>query len=158
MTEREIEIVLVEDNPAEAELTAHALGALGFQNMEILRDGVEALDFVFCRGCYGHRTSRRPPKLILLDLNLPKIDGLEVLKEVKSDPRTKAIPVVILTASKDEEDQVKGYHLGANSYLQKPVDFNRYREIVNHVGVYWLKVNLPPPPRAFLFNEASSSR
>lgn len=144
------EILLVEDNPADAELTLHALRRENLANqVEVARDGEEALDFLFCRGPYAHRSFDHPPSLILLDLKLPKVDGLEVLREVKSDPRTRAIPVVILTASREEKDMVNGYQLGANSYIQKPVDFNQFRETVRQLGLYWLVVNQPPPPKAF---------
>jgi two-component system response regulator len=105
----------------------------------------EALDFLFCRGAFGHRSLDRPPKLVLLDLKLPKVDGMEVLKQVKSDPRTKTIPVVIMTSSKEERDLVASYHSGANSYIQKPVDFDQFREVVKTVGLYWLVINQPVP-------------
>jgi len=146
----EIEILLVEDNPADVELTLHALrhDKLG-NRIQVVRDGEEALDFLFCRGPYSDRTFGHPPKVVLLDLKLPKVDGLEVLRQVKSDPRTKAIPVVILTSSKEEKDMVNGYQLGVNSYIQKPVDFDKFRETVKHLGLYWVLVNEPPPPNAF---------
>lgn len=150
MTQDEVEILLVEDNPADVELTLHALRNNNVRNrIQVVRDGEEALDFLFCRGPYSKRSFQQAPKLVLLDLKLPKVDGMEVLREVKNDPRTKAIPVVILTASKEEKDLVNGYQLGTNSYIQKPVDFSQFRETVKQLGLYWLLVNEPPPPNAF---------
>lgn len=150
MRQEEIEILLVEDNPDDVELTLHALRQEKLANrLDVVRDGEAALDFLFCRGAYTHRTFADPPRVVLLDLKLPKVDGLEVLREVKADPRTKAIPVVILTASREERDLVNGYHLGANGYIQKPVGFEEFRNIVKQLGLYWLVVNEPPPPGAF---------
>jgi CheY-like chemotaxis protein len=114
----------------------------------VARDGEEALDFLFCTGPHADRSFDRPPKLVLLDLKLPKVDGLEVLRRMKSDPRTRAIPVVILTSSKEERDLVRGYGLGANSYIQKPVDFQQFRETVKTAGLYWLLINQPAPVAA----------
>ncbi len=146
MTETKVEILLVEDNPDDVELAVHALRKEHLANhLEIARDGEEALDFIFCRGHHGGRNFNHQPKLILLDLKLPKVDGLEVLREVKNDPRTKAIPVVILTASREERDLVNGYQLGVNAYIQKPVDFEQFRGIVKQLGLFWLVVNQPPP-------------
>jgi CheY-like chemotaxis protein len=145
-----VEILLVEDNLADVELTLHALRQEKVANhIEVARDGEEALDFLFCRESFAGRSFENPPHLVLLDLKLPKVDGMEVLREVKNDPRTKAIPVVILTASREEADLVNGYHLGANGYIQKPVDFNNFRNIVKQLGLYWLLVNEPPPASAF---------
>ncbi len=150
MTSNEVEILLVEDNPEDVELTLHALRQEKLANrVEVVRDGEEALDFLFCRGSYASRSFEEPPHVVLLDLKLPKVDGMEVLREVKVDPRTKAIPVVILTASREERDLVNGYHLGANGYIQKPVGFEEFRSIVKQLGLYWLVVNEPPPPSAF---------
>jgi two-component system, response regulator len=146
MTQRQIEILLVEDNPDDAELTLHALRKENLaNNIHVARDGEEALEFLFCNGVHADRSGERLPKLILLDLKLPKVDGMEVLKRVKGDPRTRTIPVVILTSSKEERDLVHGYGLGANSYIQKPVDFDQFRETVKNVGLYWLLINQPPP-------------
>lgn len=146
----EPEILLVEDDPSDAELTLHALRHENLANhIQLVRDGEEALDFIFCRGSFDGRSFESPPRVILLDLKLPKVDGMEVLREVKSDPRTRAIPVVILTASREEKDMVNGYHLGVNGYIQKPVDFDKFREAVRRLGLYWLVVNEPPPPAAF---------
>ena len=151
MSPNEIEILLVEDNEADEELTIHALRTNSLANcIHVARDGEEALDFLFCRGEHAGRDFENPPRLVLLDLKLPKVDGLEVLRQAKNDPRTKAIPFVILTASREERDLIEGYHLGVNSYIQKPVDFVQFREIVQQLGLYWLLVNLAPPREAFL--------
>ena len=150
MSPSEIEILLVEDNADDVELTLHALREENLANVIVVaRDGEEALDFLFCRGTHSHRSFDCPSQLILLDLKLPKVDGLEVLRQIKQDPRTQPTPVVILTASREESDLVNGYHLGANGYIQKPVDFDHFRQIVKQLGLYWLVVNTPPPPRAF---------
>jgi two-component system response regulator len=146
MNSGELDILLVEDNQDDMDLALHALKRGKLANkIVVVRDGEEALDFLFCRGAFAHRSFDHPPKLILLDLKLPKVDGLEVLKQVKSDPRTKAIPVVIMTSSKEERDLVASYHSGANSYIQKPVDFDQFREVVKTVGLYWLVINQPVP-------------
>jgi CheY-like chemotaxis protein len=150
MTQQEVEILLVEDNPVDVELTLHALRNNNLANqIQVVRDGEEAVDFLFCQGRYGDRNPNHQPKLILLDLKLPKVDGLEVLRIIKHATHTKAIPVVILTSSKEEKDLVLSYQLGTNSYIQKPVDFNEFRETVKHLGLYWLLINQPPPPGAF---------
>ena len=150
MPENGAEILLVEDNPDDVELAVHALRRENLANhIEIARDGEEALDFLFCRGRYNNRSFQAPPRLVLLDLKLPKVDGLEVLKQVKSDPRTKAIPVVIVTSSREEMDLVNGYQLGTNAYIQKPVDFAQFKETVKRLGLFWLVVNQPPPAGAF---------
>jgi two-component system, response regulator len=142
MPDRQIEILLVEDNSDDIELTLHALRKENLANhIHVARDGEEALDFLFCNGPHADRSFERPPRLILLDLKLPKVDGMEVLRRLKADSRTQCIPVVILTSSKEERDLVKGYGLGANSYIQKPVDFDQFREIVKNVGLYWLLIN-----------------
>jgi two-component system, response regulator len=146
----EIEILLVEDNASDEELTLHALRRNNVVNrIHVARDGEEALEFLFCRGKYEKRSFDSPPRLVLLDLKLPKVDGMEVLQAVKGDPRTRAIPVAILTSSKEERDLVRGYQNGVNSYIQKPVDFTEFREIVRQLGLYWLLVNAAPPPGAF---------
>lgn len=145
------EVLLVEDNPADAELTLHALQKSGaMNNIHHLWDGAEALDFLFCRGKFSHREITRPPRLVLLDLKLPKVDGCQVLRELKQDPRTKAIPVIILTSSKEERDLVDSYRLGVNSYIQKPVNFAEFQEVVRQLGLYWCTVNASPPPASFI--------
>jgi two-component system response regulator len=150
MTHSEVQILLIEDHPADVELTLHSLRSNKLANeVEVVRDGEEALDFLFCRGCYSQRSFTHPPRLILLDLKLPKVDGLEVLRQIKGDSRTRAIPVVILTSSKEERDMVNGYQLGVNSYVQKPVDFSQFRDAVKQLGLYWLLVNQAPPAGAF---------
>jgi CheY-like chemotaxis protein len=146
----EIQILLVEDSPQDVELTLDVLQGGNLANeIHVVRDGEEALDFLFCWGSFAERASG-PPKLVLLDLKLPKVDGLAVLRAIKSDLRTKAIPVVIMTSSKEEQDMVSSYHLGANSYIQKPLDFDQFRVKVKELGLYWLLVNDPPPPSAFV--------
>jgi two-component system response regulator len=145
MNSTETDILLVEDSPEDAELAIHALRREKLaNNIHIARDGEEALDFLFCRGAFAQRNFDHPPKLVLLDLKLPKVNGIEVLKQVKDDPRTKTIPVVILTSSREEQDLVRSYNLGVNSYIQKPVDFAQFRETVKTVGLYWLVVNQRP--------------
>jgi two-component system response regulator len=142
---QKVEILLVEDNNDDVELTLHALRKENLANhIHVARDGEEALDFLFCTGPHADRSFDRPPRLVLLDLKLPKIDGMEVLRRLKSDPRTQTIPVVILTSSKEERDLVQGYGLGANSYIQKPVDFDQFRATVKNVGFYWLLINQAP--------------
>jgi CheY-like chemotaxis protein len=145
-----VEILLVEDNPADVELTMHALRRNNLANrIHVARDGEEALDFLFCRGSHSKRSFDNPPRMVLLDLKLPKVDGLEVLRQLKGDSRTKAIPVVILTSSKEDRDMVSGYRFGVNSYIQKPVDFTAFRETIKQLGLYWMVVNQPPPADAF---------
>jgi CheY-like chemotaxis protein len=145
MNSEEPDILLAEDSQDDVDLALHTLRREKLaNNIFVARDGEEALDFIFCRGEFAHRSFEHPPKLVLLDLKLPKVNGLEVLKQVKTDPRTKVIPVVIMTSSKEERDLVASYHLGANSYIQKPVDFEKFRETVKTVGLYWLVINQPP--------------
>jgi two-component system response regulator len=145
-----LEILLVEDNPSDLELTLHALEKHNLANkIHVARDGEEALDFLFCRGAFSHRTFDAPPKVVLLDLKLPKVDGLEVLRAVKSDPRTKAVPVVIMTSSKQQRDLVESYHCGVNSYIQKPINFTEFQQVIGQLGYYWLAINQPPPTVAF---------
>jgi two-component system, response regulator len=145
MESLETDILLVEDNSNDAELAVHALRREKLaNNIFIARDGEEALDFLFCRGPFDERSFDRPPKLILLDLKLPKVDGIEVLRQLKADARTKAIPVVILTSSKEERDLFHSYSLGVNSYIQKPVDFDQFRQTVKTAGLYWMVINERP--------------
>ncbi|MEE9569507.1 MAG: response regulator [Candidatus Binatia bacterium] len=144
MTESAVEILLVEDNPNDVELTLHALRKNHISNrIHVVRDGVEALEFIFCTGAYAERNIQETPKVILLDLKLPKVDGLEVLQRIKEDPRTQATPVVVLTSSREERDIVKSYRLGVNSYIVKPVDFKKFTEAVQQMGLYWLLLNQP---------------
>jgi two-component system response regulator len=141
-------ILLVEDNPDDAKLTLRAFKRNNMLNpVVVARDGVEALDFLFARGVYAERAGKSPPTLIILDLKLPKLDGLGVLKAVRADERTRLIPVVILTSSKEEQDLIQGYSLGANSYVRKPVDFAEFQEAVRILGIFWLMTNQPPPER-----------
>jgi two-component system, response regulator len=145
MNEKQIEILLVEDNQEDAELTLRALRKENLANtLHVARDGEEALDFLFCNGAHSDRSFDRPPRVVLLDLKLPKVNGMEVLARVKSDQRTRTIPVVILTSSKEERDLIQGYGLGANSYIQKPVDFEKFRDTVTRLGLYWLLTNQVP--------------
>jgi len=140
--ENEVEILLVEDNPDDLEMTVFALKKANLANpIQILRDGEEALDFIFCRGPYSARKFSHQPKVILLDLKLPKVDGLEVLRAIKADPRTQLIPVVMLTSSQEQCDILESYKLGVNSYIVKPVDFGQFAEAVQKLGLYWLLLN-----------------
>lgn len=141
----EVEILLVEDNPNDEELTLRALRKNNLANrVHVVRDGAEALEFIFATGAYTDRRVENGPKVILLDLKLPKVDGLEVLRRVKSDERTRATPVVVLTSSREERDVVESYKLGVNSYLVKPVDFDKFIQAVSQLGLYWLLLNQPP--------------
>jgi len=140
-----IELLLVEDNPQDLELALRALRKANLANrIQIARDGAEALDFIFCEGPHANRRIADVPKVILLDLKLPKIDGLDVLKRIKADPRTKTIPVVVLTSSKEQSDVVASYQLGVNSYIVKPVNFEQFTQSVRELGLFWLLLNQPP--------------
>ena len=139
-------ILLVEDNPDDVELTLLSLQKHNISNeVVVVRDGAEALDYLFTTGAYAERDRSIMPAVVLLDLKLPKIDGLEVLRCLRADERTKLLPVVILTSSKEEQDMLNGYKLGANSYVRKPVDFDQFSDAVKQLGLYWLLLNEPPP-------------
>ncbi len=145
-----IEILLVEDDPSDVRLTLRELERENIRNrIAVARDGAEALDFLFCRGEFQDRLPNHPPKLVLLDLKLPKVNGLEVLREIKTNPVTRPIPVVVLTSSGEERDVVDSYKLGVNSYIQKPVDFEQFRQTIKNLGLYWLVVNRLPPDKTF---------
>ncbi len=139
-------ILMVEDNPSDVKLTRRALEQSRITNRLIVaEDGVEALDYLFATGASTGRDVADLPSLVLLDLKLPKVDGLEVLRRIRADVRTRRLPVVILTSSQAEQDIIASYDLGANSYIRKPVDFNQFAEAVRHLGLYWLVLNEPPP-------------
>ncbi len=139
-------ILLVEDNPDDETLTLRALKKNNIGNeLMVVRDGAEALDFLFCTGSYADRDPHDTPQVILLDLKLPKVDGMEVLRRIRADERTRLLPVVILTSSKEEQDRINGYSLGANSYVRKPVDFDQFVGAVRQLGLYWLVLNEAPP-------------
>jgi two-component system response regulator len=145
MTENEIEILLVEDNQDDLEMTLRALRKANLANhIQVARDGAEAVEFIFGEGAHAGRKVENTPKVILLDLKLPKIDGMEILKRVKTDLRTKNIPVVMLTSSKEQKDVVESYHLGVNSYIVKPVNFESFAAAVAELGMYWLLLNQSP--------------
>jgi two-component system response regulator len=145
-----VEILLVDDNSSDVELAIRALRKHKLANViQVAEDGAEALDFVFCRGAHASRSFTDAPRVILLDLKMPKVDGIEVLRAIRGDERTKAIPVVILTSSREQRDIVEGYRLGVNAYIQKPVDFDEFRTVIEQIGMFWLVVNEPPPPQAF---------
>ncbi len=145
MAESPVEILLVEDNPNDVELTLHAFKRNNIANrIHVVRDGAEALDFIFGTGDFVGRKVENGVRLILLDLKLPKVDGLEVLRRLKGDARTKAIPVVVLTSSREERDIVESYQLGVNSYITKPVDFTQFVDAAHQVGLYWMLLNIRP--------------
>ncbi|MFM7405491.1 MAG: response regulator [Cuspidothrix sp.] len=145
LSEQPLSIVLVEDNPADAELAIRALRRGKINNqVQWLQDGAEALDFFFCRGKYADKIITNQPKIVLLDLKLPKVSGLEVLRQLKSDPRTKTIPVVMLTSSAEDRDIMESYQLGVNSYIVKPVDFEQFNQAIQQLGVYWILYNKFP--------------
>ena len=140
-----IEILLVEDNQDDLDMTLRALRKANLANhIQVARDGAEAVEFLFCQGAHAGRKVEHAPRLILLDLKLPKVDGMEVLERIKADPRTKMIPVVILTSSKEQKDVVESYKLGVNSYIVKPVNFESFAIAVQELGMYWLLLNQPP--------------
>lgn len=141
----EVEILIVEDNPADAEMALRAFSRNNLtNNILVLEDGEQALDFIFARGSYQDRKTSKKPKMILLDLNLPKVNGLEVLAELKKTPDTKIIPVIVMTSSREEKDLIESYQLGVNSYIVKPVDFDKFVDAVRQLGLYWLLLNQSP--------------
>lgn len=147
MPDDEVEILLVEDNPADAELTLRALTRHNLANkVLVVGDGAEALDYLFATGTYAGRSMSETPRVVFLDLKLPKVSGLDVLRRIKSDERTRRIPVVVLTSSNEERDVVMSYELGGNSYVVKPVDFEQFSQAIQELGLYWLVVNRPPEP------------
>ncbi len=142
-------LLLVEDNPSDEKLTLRALKKSGVPiEVSVVRDGAEALDFLFAAGAYAQRDANELPAVVMLDLHLPRIDGLEVLRRVRANERTRCLPVVILTASKESEDIARGYALGANAYVRKPVDFNEFIVAARTLGVFWMLLNEPIPPNA----------
>jgi CheY-like chemotaxis protein len=142
---QEIEILLVEDNPEDLQLALRALRKANLTNaIHVARDGAEAVDFIFCEGAHASRRIEDTPKVILLDLKLPKVDGLEVLQRIKGDDRTRHIPTVVLTSSREQRDVIESYRLGVNSYIVKPVNFEGFANAVRDLGMYWLLVNQPP--------------
>jgi two-component system response regulator len=150
MSGNSLAVLLVEDDARDAKLTVLALqnGNAGIR-IEVVEDGEQALDFLLCRGAYSERSFERTPQVILLDLKLPKVDGLQVLREIKRRDETRPIPVVALTSSREEKDMVECYRLGVNSYVQKPVDFEEFRETIKSLGIYWTTINERPPAKAF---------
>ena len=145
MTNQLVDVLLVEDNPDDVDLALFAFKKSNFSNrVHVVRDGAEALEYIFGTGAYAGRKNDQAPRLILLDLKLPKVDGLEVLRQVKSDSRTKNTPVVMMTSSREENDLVASYALGVNSYIVKPVDFQQFVECARTLGLYWLLLNEPP--------------
>lgn len=145
MMDQIVDVLLVEDNLDDVALALHAFKKSNFSNrVHVIRDGAEALEYIFCTGAYAGRKIDQAPRFILLDLKLPKVDGLEVLKQIKSDPRTKNTPVVMMTSSREESDMVTSYQLGVNSYIVKPVDFHQFVESARTLGLYWLLLNEAP--------------
>jgi CheY-like chemotaxis protein len=145
-TVTEVDILLVEDNMSDAELVIRALRKVNLANHLVhLKDGEEALDFLFARGSFAGLQKRSAPKVILLDIKMPKVDGIEALRQIKADQHTKMIPVVIMTSSKEEQDMVRSYELGVNSFVVKPLDFDAFSKAVSELGLYWVLTNQPPP-------------
>jgi CheY-like chemotaxis protein len=145
MNLQSVEILLVEDSPEDAELAMRALRKQNLANkLHLVRDGAEALDYLFATGSYAGRNIEHTPKVVLLDLKLPKVDGLEVLRRIKADARTKRVPVVVMTSSREERDVIESYELGVNSYVVKPVDFEQFMRAVSELGLYWLLLNQAP--------------
>lgn len=140
-----VEILLIEDNPADVKLTLRGLKKNNLANkVHVIKDGADAMDFIFAQGKYKERSIADTPKLILLDLKLPKVHGLDILRAIKSNETTRVIPVVVLTSSKEEKDVVESYRLGVNSFIMKPVDFDKFVESIEEIGLYWVLLNQPP--------------
>jgi two-component system response regulator len=147
---RDIDVLLVENDASDAELAIHTLRKNNLANsVQVVEDGEEALDFLFCRSRYADRSILDRPRVILLDLKLPKVEGLEVLRALKNERATRAIPVVILTSSREQKDLIEVYRLGASAYVQKPVDFDQFRQTIREIGLFWIMLNQPPPTEAF---------
>jgi len=141
----QVEILLAEDNPKDAEMTQRALRKHNLGNrLHWVKDGAEALDFLFCRDEFAGRDPSRPPKLVLLDIKMPKVDGIEVLRQAKADPRTRLVPIVVMTSSNEERDVMESYRLGVNSYIVKPIEFSTFFEVVAKIGLYWVLTNRVP--------------
>jgi two-component system response regulator len=158
MSDHQVQNLLVEDNPNDIKLTLHAFKLHNLANdIHVVRDGAEALEFIFGTDRYAGRSLATGPKLILLDLKLPLVDGIEVLRQIKSDEQTRMIPVVVMTSSNEERDMVESYQLGVNSYIRKPVDFNRFTDAVRQLGYYWLLLNEVPPPRTLAEEDCPAS-
>ena len=144
MTTDDVEILLVEDNPRDVEITLRALKKHNMANkVHVVTDGAKAMDFIFAKGVHAHTDKKQAPKVVFLDLKLPKVSGLEVLRAIKGDERTRSIPVVVLTSSQEEKDMVESYRLGVNSYVVKPLDFDKFVEAIGQLGLYWLVINKP---------------
>ena len=158
MRDQQVQILLVEDNPNDIKLALHAFKTHNLANdVHVVRNGAEALEFIFGTDCYAGRNLATGPKLILLDLKLPLVDGIEVLRRIKADERTCMTPVVVMTSSNEERDMIESYKLGVNSYIRKPVDFNQFTEAVRQLGCYWLLLNEVPPPRQLAVDYYPSS-
>jgi two-component system response regulator len=150
MLDQQVQILLVEDNPSDVKLALHAFKAHNLVNrIQVVRDGAEALEFIFGTDRYAGRDTASGPKMILLDLKLPLVDGIEVLRRIKGDEQTRMTPVVVMTSSNEERDMVESYKLGVNSYIRKPIDFNQFTETVRQLGYYWLLINEVPPQTPF---------
>jgi two-component system response regulator len=154
MIDHLVDILLIEDNPNDVQLTLHAFKKNNLTNhVHVARDGAEALDFLFGKGAYAHRSADNGPGLVLLDLKLPLVDGLEVLRQIKADPRTRQIPVVVLTSSREDRDLLECYQLGVNSYIVKPVDFLQFTQAVWQIGLYWMLLNQSPLHNRYLMRK-----
>lgn len=154
----EVEILVVDDSPEDVELTIRALRRDKLANeIQVAEDGAEALDFLFYRGLYKDRPLSNLPKLVLLDLKLPKVLGLDVLRAIRADERTKTVPVVVLTSSKEERDVIESYNLGVSAFVQKPVDFEQFRKAIREIGMFWMLLNQAPPARAIVAKKAQGA-